>query len=344
MPEGRSYETLMAVIRTHILTGEPVGSRAVSRQRKDGLSPASIRNIMLELEEEGYLEQPHISAGRVPTDKAYRYYVSICDANQPPSRADENLILSQLGVREGVLKEEVFEKTSRVLSQISRNLGLVICEPIAKTILEHIHFVHMSDHRILVVIVSGLSRVQNRTIRVEAELSQDDLDSAAKYLLHHFRGWEFGKIQDELVKRLAAERAVYDKVLKDLQQLHAQGMLEDVPQVEVFLEGASNLIGQPELADPQSIRKLLKALEEKENLVRLVNECIQSPGDPLQVVIGLPGRPFLLKSFALIGTPYCLEGKGTGRLAILGPVRMQYERVIRAVGYIGRLFKHQELN
>lgn len=343
-PEGRSHEILMAVIRTHILTGEPVGSRVVSRQRKDGLSPASIRNIMLELEEEGYLEQPHTSAGRIPTDKAYRYYVSICDANQPPNRADEHLILSQLGEQTGVPEEVVFEKTSKVLSQISRNLGLVVCEPMERTILEHIHFVRMNDYRILVVIVCGLSRVRNRTIRVEAELSQEDLDSAAKYLNHHFRGWEFGKIQAELVRRLAAERAAYNKVLKDLQQLHAQGMLEDISQVEVFLEGTSNLIGQPELADPQSIRELLKALEGKENLVRLVNECIQSPGDPLQVVIGLPGRPSLLKSFALIGTPYCLEGKVIGRLAILGPVRMHYERVIRAVGYIGRLFQSQELN
>src|SRR5579863_2466175 len=105
IPEGRSRGALMAVIRTHIHTDEPVGSRTISRQWNEGLSPASIRNIMLELEEEGYLEQPHTSAGRVPTDKAYRYYASKCDSNQPPSKADESLILSYLSGAEGMSEE-----------------------------------------------------------------------------------------------------------------------------------------------------------------------------------------------------------------------------------------------
>src|SRR3989338_6966368 len=135
--EGRSRGTLMAVIRTHILTGEPVGSRTVSRQSKEGLSPASIRNIMMELEEEGYLEQPHTSAGRVPTEKAYRFYASQCDANHPPSKADEHVILSYLGGGLQMPDVVLLERISRVLSLISHNLGVVVREPMAKTILEY---------------------------------------------------------------------------------------------------------------------------------------------------------------------------------------------------------------
>ena len=344
MPEGRSRGTLMAVIRTHIQTGEPVGSRTVSRQNKDGLSPASIRNIMMELEEEGYLEQPHTSAGRVPTEKAYRFYASQCDANHPPSKADENLILSHLDGPLQMPEDVLLEKVSRVLSLISHNLGVVIREPMSQTILEHIHFVQLEDRNILVVLVSPLSQVHNHVIQIDREISQPELEAAAHYLNSQFRGWELEKIRGDLVARLNADRAAYDSVLRDLQQLYEQGMLEDSSSAEVFLEGASNLIGQPELADPGRIRELLKALGEKENLVRLLNECIRVPGDPLQVVIGLRGQPSLLKSFALIGTTFSLRGKVAGRLAILGPARMPYDRVIRSVSYIGRLFRHQEFN
>jgi heat-inducible transcriptional repressor len=343
-PEGRSHEALMAVIRTHIQTGEPVGSRTVSRQWKEELSPASVRNIMMELEEDGYLEQPHTSAGRVPTDKAYRYYAALCDQNHPPSKSDASLLHSILSGIESIPEEVLLERVSHVLSLVSNNLGVVVSEPIARMVLEHIHFVCLSERRVLVVLVSGLSLVREHLINLESEISQPELDRASNYLNEHFHGWEIGEIRVELVKRLAEERAAYDSLLEDLQQLCTQGMFENQFPSEVFLEGASNLIGRPELEDPSRIRELFKALEEKENIVRLLNECIRSQENALQVVIGLPGKPPLLKNFALIGTAYRLEGKGAGRLAILGPARMNYERVIRAVAYIGRLFERRELN
>ena len=343
-PERRSRGALMAVIRTHIQTGEPVGSRTVSRQWNEGLSPASIRNIMLELEEEGYLEQPHTSAGRVPTGKAYQFYASQCDSTHPPSKADADLVLSYLTGIERMPEDMMLERISRVLSIISNNLGVVVSEPIAKTVLDHIHFVRLSERRVLVVLVSGLSLVRDHLIQLETDIAQQELDRASNYLNENFRGWAIGGIREELVRRLAEERAAYDQLLKDLQQLCSQGMLENDATPEVFLEGASNLIGRPELADPSNIRDLFKALEEKDNLIRLINECIRTEENSLQVVIGLPGKPPLLKNFALIGTGYRLEGKGAGRLAILGPSRMNYERVMRTVAYIGRLFESRELN
>src|SRR3990172_3295096 len=151
--EERSLGTLLAVIRTHIETGEPVGSRTVSRQSRAGLSPASIRNIMMDLEEEGFLEQPHTSAGRVPTEKAYRYYASQCDATQPPSRADEHLILSRVAGLQNLSDEVVLDQISHLLSLISRNIGVVIRQQIATAVLEHIHFVRLGELRILLVLV-----------------------------------------------------------------------------------------------------------------------------------------------------------------------------------------------
>ena len=343
-PEDRSLGTLIAVIRTHIQTGEPVGSHAVSRQRRDGLSPASIRNIMMELEEEGYLEQPHTSAGRVPTDKAYRYYVSQIDSSEPPTKADEQLILVHLGEPGHLSEEEVLERTSRVLSLVSNNLGVVVRLPMSQTVLEHIHFVNLGERRILVVLVSPASQVQNHMIRVENEISQPELEAASNYLNQHFRGWELERIRAELAARLAEERSAYDGLLNALKQLNDRGMLAESSPAEVFLEGASNLIGRPELAEPARLRELIKAVEEKENLIRLLNECIGSADDPLQVVIGLPGKPPLLKNFALIGSTFCWPGGLRGRMAILGPARMPYDRAIRAMGYVGRLLHQQDSN
>jgi len=339
VPEGRSRGTLMAVIRTHIQTGEPVASRTVSRQQKGGLSPASIRNIMMELEEEGYLEQPHTSAGRIPTEKAYRLYASQCNANHPPVKGDQVLIRSYLGNPAQFPEEVLLERISRVLSMISHNVGVVVSEPTAKTVLEHIHFVRLGERRILVVLVSPHSQVHPHVVQADREMSQAELEAAANYLNRNFVGWELEKIRSEMLSRLSEDRATYDSILRDVRQLYEQGMLEGNPAAEVFLEGTANLVGQPEMADPARIRELLKALEEKENLIRLLSECIRVPGDPLQVVVGLPGRPFLLKNFALIGTSFSLRGRIAGRLAILGPARMPYDRVIRATGYISRLLQ-----
>jgi heat-inducible transcriptional repressor len=343
-PEGRYRVALIAIIRTHIQTGEPVGSRTVSRQWNESLSPASIRNIMLDLEEEGYLEQPHTSAGRVPTDKAYRFYAKQCDARQPPSQKDEALIRAYLSDIDSMPEEVMLERTSRVLSLISENLGVVVSEPLAKSYLDHIHFARLSERRVRVVLVSRLSLVRDHFIELESDIPQPELDRAANYLNENFRGWQLEQIRVELERRLAEERAAYDSLLKDLRQLCALGMLDENVHSEIVLEGASNLIGRPELADPARIRELLRALEEKETLVRLINECIRTHGDSLQVVIGLPGKPPLLKGFAMIGTTYQWEGRGAGRLAIMGPARMNYERVIQAVGFISRLFQRQELN
>ncbi len=341
---GRSKEILFAVIRTHISTGEPVGSRTVSRQWKESLSPASIRNIMLLLEEEGYLEQPHISAGRVPTEKAYRFYASQFDASEPPSKPDQELILNYLGDLSSMNEDEILENTSRVLSLVSNNLGVVILQAAGTAVLEHIHFVALEDRRILVVLVSPGSPVQHRILRAGLPLSQPELDAAAEYLNTHFRGWELEKIRQELTVWLAEQRSTYNRLVESLRQLNDHGILLQHPLTDVFLEGASNMIGRPELADQTSLRELIRALEEKENLVRLIAECIHEDHAPLQVIIGLPGKPSLLRHFSLVGSGLEWSHGMMGRMAILGPSRMPYDRAIRALGYIGRLLRSQRVN
>jgi len=231
-----------------------------------------------------------------------------------------------------------------VLSLISNNLGVVVREPMGKAILEHVHFARLGETRILVVLVSDHSRVSKQIVQLDREISESELEAAARYLNEHFRGWELERIRERLVAECNQERAAYDTVLRDLRHLYEQGMLENRSSAELFVEGASNLVVQPEMAEPARVRELLKALEERETVIRLLTECIRVPGDPLQVVVGLPGKPPLLKSFALIGATFSWQGAVGGRLAIVGPSRMPYDRVIRTVGYISRLFDRQEMN
>jgi heat-inducible transcriptional repressor len=350
--EGRSRGTLLAVVRTHILTGEPVGSRTISRQWPESLSPASIRNIMLDLEEDGWLEQPHTSAGRVPTTKAYRFYASQFDASEPPAKQDEDLIMAELGdhlsAGQQHAEEEIFEKTSRILSVVSSNLGLVVRQPAGKAILDHIHFSSLGERRILVLLVSPGIPVLHRIIRVDFQISQSELGAAAEYLNNHFQGWELERIREELHERLAAERDTVDGLVLALRQLNERGMLAETSLADVFVEGASNLVGRPELADPSRLRELIQAVEAKENLVRLLNECLAAGAGPdasdLQVVVGLPAATPQMRDFALIGTQFPWPGGTAGKMAVLGPARMPYDRAIRAIGFIGRLFRQQAAN
>jgi heat-inducible transcriptional repressor len=350
--EGKSKGTLLTVVRTYIVTGEPVGSRTVSRQWPKSISAASIRNIMLDLEEDGWLEQPHTSAGRVPTEKAYRYYADQFDSNERPAKQDEDLIMRELGTHlsSGAhhSEEEIFEKTSRVLSVISSNLGVVIRQPAGKAVLEHIHFSNLGDRRILVLLVSPGVPILHRMIRVDVQIPQSELGAAADYLNANFQGWELERIREELCARLAAERHTVDSLVMALRQLNERGILAETSSSDVFMEGACNFVGRPELADPAHLRDLIHALEAKENLVRLLNECLAvkagTENQNLQVLIGLPAAAPEMRHFALVGAQFPWPGGTSGRMAVLGPARMPYDRAIQAIGLIVRLFRQQAAN
>lgn len=339
--EGRNREVLAATVRTYIATGEPVGSRTISRQRRDGLSAASIRNIMADLEEEGYLEQPHTSAGRVPTEKAYRFYVErIAQPRHYQNRSDEELIRREIDPAADQSAEAILERASHVLSSIAHNVGVVVSATGAETVLQNIQFVSLSDLRVLVILVPRGGPVRNRVIRIDEKISQDELDRIANYLNDNFRGWRLQQAREEVLRRLEEERALYDELLKHLATLWRQGILDAGASTGVYLDGTSNLMGRPELGNPNLLRDLLRALEEKERLVRLLSHYLQgadlAQDQSTRVVIGLSMEP-VMKGFAMVGA-LCNTAAGcAGRVAVLGPPRMQYERVIAAVSQVAQL-------
>jgi len=329
----REREILTAIVETFISTGEPVGSRVLARGSREGLSPATIRNVMADLAEAGFLEQPHTSAGRVPSASAYRYYVEQLSGKTQLSQADTEIIQDSL---QGVTDvQEFMERTSHVLSLISRNVGVAVATSGPKNALEHVYFSRLGDQKVLAVVVTKSGIVRDRLLRLD--LPQADLDAAARFINENFRGWTLEAVRTEIAHRLDRERSEYDRLMASVEQLYKQGVLSgDEPNLVVFIEGAANLVASEQ--DRQRLQDLLKALEEKQKLVELLGAYLDARQEAVRVVIGLDQAMPSMRNLVLIGTPARVGGEVLGSLAVLGPTRMDYQHTITAVSYIARLF------
>jgi heat-inducible transcriptional repressor len=329
----REREILTAIVETFISTGEPVGSRMLSRGSREGLSPATIRNVMADLVDAGYLEQPHTSAGRVPSPAAYRYYVEQLSGKTQISKTDAGIIQDSL---QGVTDvQEFMERTSHVLSLISRNVGVAVAASGPKNALEHVYFSRLGDQKVLAVVVTKSGLVRDRLMRLD--LPQSDLDAAARYINDNFRGWTLEKVRHEIARRLEKERSEYDRMMASVEQLYKQGVLsgDDSAQV-VFIEGTANLVAGEQ--DRKRLQELLQALDEKQKLVELLGAYLDAKQEAVRVVIGLDEATPSMRNLVLIGTPARVGGEVMGSLAVLGPTRMDYQNTITAVSYIARLF------
>ena len=331
----REREILTAIVETYISTGEPVGSRTLSRQNKDGLSPATIRNVMADLADGGFLEQPHTSAGRVPTPQAYRYYVDQISGQATISVADQNLISDAL---QGTIDvQEFLERTSHVLSLVSSGVGVAIGSSGPKNALEHVYFSRQGGNRVLAVVVMKSGVVHDRMMRLERDLSQDDLNTAANYINENFRGWILSNVKAELGRRIEQERSEYDRLMKSLEELYKSGALAAAePPKNIFVEGVANLVGNQQ--DRERLRDLVKTLEEKERVADLLSAYLDTRQEAVRVVIGLEEAVPEMRNFVLIGAPARVGEEMRGSLAVIGPTRMDYQHTITAVSYIAQLF------
>jgi heat-inducible transcriptional repressor len=329
----REREILTAIVETFISTGEPVGSRMLSRGSREGLSPATIRNVMADLVDSGYLEQPHTSAGRVPSPAAYRYYVEQLSGKTQISKTDAGIIQDSL---QGVTDvQEFMERTSHVLSLISRNVGVAVAASGPKNALEHVYFSRLGDQKVLAVVVTKSGLVRDRLLRLD--LPQADLDAAARYINDNFRGWTLEKVRHEIARRLEKERSEYDRMMASVEQLYNQGVLSgDESAQVVFIEGTANLVAGEQ--DRKRLQELLQALDEKQKLVELLGAYLDAKQEAVRVVIGLDEATPSMRNLVLIGTPARVGGEVMGSLAVLGPTRMDYQNTITAVSYIARLF------
>jgi heat-inducible transcriptional repressor len=336
---GREREILTAIVETFIASGEPVGSRTLARSSREGLSAATIRNVMADLADAGFLEQPHASAGRVPTAEAYRYYVEQLSGEAHLSHENQSIIQDTLtGVSDVA---EFMERTSHVLSLISHSVGVTVATSGPRNALEHVYFSRLGDQKVLAVVVTRSGVVRDRVLRLD--IQQSDLDLAARYINENFRGWTMDDMRAELARRLEQERSEYDRLMKSIEQLYQQGALASTDDTQaVFVEGAANLVtnqvtGQE---DRQRLQDMLRTLEEKEKVVKLLSAYLDTRQEAVRVVIGLDEAlpSSSLQNFVLIGAPARVGGEVMGSLAVIGPTRLDYQHTMSAVSYIARLF------
>lgn len=343
--DERSREMLALLIKTHIATGEPVGSRTISKLTREGLSPATVRNIIADLEDTGYLEQPHTSAGRVPSDKGYRFYVDhILEQTGLPESDETTIQFELLGERMGSNRpsaDQLMSRASHLLSLFSESVGIVISPNIAYDIIKHIGFVRIGDGRILVITVSRAGLVQDRLVRIDEDLTQDELHRTANYVNANFSGMSLVAIRTELLKRLSEEKALYDRLLQNAIMLCERGLSEnEQTEPDVFVEGASNIVAKPDFGDLEKIRDLLRVFEEKSRLVKILNECVgQIFEQPVAIRIGAENSLPSLRGCAVITSHYSYGDQIIGSLGVVGPVRMEYARTIGVVNYIARLLE-----
>ncbi len=334
----RTREILHWVISKHIITGKPVGSRSVARYSSERLSPATVRNIMADLEEMGYLYQPHASAGRIPTDKAYRFYVDCLMKRKDISKQDRERIDRDLKLDNSA--EAFMERTSQVLSRVSNNVGIVLSPPISGVSLKHIHFTKLTDNRILVILVSRSGIVQNRVIHYPEEITQSELDQAARYIAENFRNHTLLEIRLQILRMLREEQALYDKFMQNIITLGTRTFTEadGKKDTQIYLDGTWNLIKNPEFTDINKMKLLFETIEEKNRLAAIISRCIEGDVQEVQITIGaenaLPG----IEDCTLIASRYVIDEHTRGSLGILGPTRMEYARAIALVDYVARLF------
>ena len=348
-PDSRGQIILSAIINEHFVTGEPVGSRTLADKfaNATGLSSATIRNVMGDLEEMGMLEQPHTSAGRIPTDRGYRFYVDnllgvLSISNSDLFRIGEEYGLNPMDLGEiAETPDRLMERTSHLLSALSNNVGIVVSPSLASDRLQHIEFVNLSDNRILVVLVSKPNIVHNRIIRLKVTFTRDELERTANYLNAEFAGKSLAEIRAEIMTLMHEEKALFDKLLQTAVILCSQSIEDEGDRLgEVFVDGASNILTKGDFADLERLRELLRTIGEKSRLMQILTECIErdaaAKGD-VQVVIGTENRTPSFQNCTLISAPYRIgNSSAIGTLSVLGPTRMEYARMISIVSYVAR--------
>jgi heat-inducible transcriptional repressor len=295
---------------------------------------------MADLADEGYLSQPHTSAGRIPTEKAFRFYVSSLTASRMALGEAARLRNEFSGLH---TVEERVERSSHLLVELTRNVGIAAAIPALAQVLDQIELVPLADRRVLMILVTRDRMVRNRVVALDEPVSPEELASIRNYVNRNFAGWRLGEARRELLQRMLEDRALYHAAMQKLQILYRKGLLEVDFSPEVHMEGASNLLGLDLHLTREKMRELLRELEEKKRLIELLDRFLEQPPGELQVRVGLEEAHPAMKDLALIGM--CVQmGSGLpAKVAVLGPARMHYERVMAAVLETCRALENAQL-
>lgn len=331
----RNYQLLKTLVDRYIREGIPVGSKTLSTDSQLQLSAATIRNVMAELEDQGYISSPHTSAGRVPTAKGYRLFV---DSVVTGRRVSSDILESVQGQLEGSVTSELAESASGILSDLTRQAGLVMLPRQSDMSFHHLEFLPLSSERVLVVLVLDQQEVQNLVINTDREYSREELQQAASFVNEHFGGCNVREVLARLIKSMEKDRSNIDQMMEDAMSF-AQQALEQAnsKQDDYLVAGQANLIREDatQLENTARLKELFEAFQQKKDILHLMQRCADSPG--IQVFIGEETGYEVLEDFSVVTAPYETGTSTVGVLGVIGPTRMAYERVVPLVDITAKL-------
>ncbi|MDW7708979.1 MAG: heat-inducible transcriptional repressor HrcA [Deferrisomatales bacterium] len=331
----RDRQILSAVVEEFVQTAEPVGSRYLARKHRLGVSPATVRNAMADLEDLGYLAQPHTSAGRKPTDKGYRYYVDCLMSAETPPPGERRRLRRSLGAAGSADIQEILGSASRVLSSAARQVGIVAAPRFEAGVFWHIDFVLLREGRVLVILVSQSGVVHHRPVAAPEIGSQAELDRMANYLNSFLQDLTLREVKERIVAEMASEVALYDSMLRRALELGSLAVGGESTEGEVYFGDPAALFDQPEFSSASRMRGIFEAFEKKGLLIRLLDRAAEAPG--LHLLIGEENPLADLRDCTLVAAPYRRSGRVLGSVGVIGPTRMDYPRVVGLVEYTARL-------
>jgi heat-inducible transcriptional repressor len=322
----RSQLLFKTLVECYIRDGQPIGSRHLLQMTSLPLSPATVRNVMAQLEERGLLEAPHTSAGRVPTQQGYRLFVDRLLTTETVDTEAMQTLADELSPAHS--PRELVEKASACLAELSRHAGLVMVPRRDLVDLRHIEFVRLDEHRLLAIVVCANGDVQNQLIHTERTFDEVELTQAANYLNHHFAGKSLGDITRSLLTGLRDDQRQLDSLLRSAVTL-AERAFAPKPTGDYVLSGEANLVRLAETGGVDRLQELFQAFTAKRDILHLLDRCQQSEG--VEIYIGSESGYAPFGDLALVTAPYAANGRVLGRLAVIGPTRMAYQRVIPLV-------------
>lgn len=332
----RAQQLLKLLVEHYIRDGQPIGSRTLSRDLGMNLSAATIRNVMADLEELGFVTSPHTSAGRVPTDKGYRFFVDTLLKFHPLEDEKIAAIQTRLGEHANDPKALV-AAASQMLSTVTRLAGVVTLPRQSHAALTQIEFVPLSDNRVLAILVVNGREVQNRILQLERYYGADELRRASNYLNQEFRGKELSAVREHLVGQLNQTREHLNEMMLDAIRLAQQ--VVDVPggsgRMEYVIAGETNLMTFAELSNVEKLRRLFDAFTQQRDILHLLDQSLRAEG--VQIFIGQESGYTILDDCSIVTAPYSLDQEVVGVLGVIGPTRMAYERVIPIVDITAKL-------
>lgn len=330
--DERNKRVLQAVIDSYIASGLPVGSHVLVKRYDFSVSSATLRNIMAELEELGFLTHPHTSAGRIPTDQGYRYYIDslISIENEAEDLGDQ---LRQTPPLHGDDIHELMEEASKFLASLSRCAGVVIAPAEVEAKYRHIEFVRLRGAQVLIIFVTENGLVQNKLVEFDESVRQQELNMFSAYLDEELERWSLSEVRERLVEKMREEKLVFTQLME--QTYRASQEVQERESERVYIGGASQILETPEFATVEKMRSLFKAFEDKYRMLRLLDRSAAAQG--IKVFIGSENPYFEMQGCSMVVGSYKAGANVVGTLGVIGPTRMQYKQVIQVVDYTAKL-------